>query len=65
VVNRWEDTQRPFHAPSQPGDGLDVLARGVDSYKLTIITARLTAVRTDGSLVERIQEVPVRINPFK
>jgi hypothetical protein len=64
VVNRWEDPQRPFHAPSQPGDGLEVFARRIDAPQETCFTARLEATAVDGKRIERTLNVPVRINPY-
>jgi hypothetical protein len=63
-VNRWEDPQRPFHAPSQPGEGLEVLARRIETAQETVFTARLSATTVDGQRVERSLNVPVKLIPF-
>jgi hypothetical protein len=64
VVLRWEDSQRPFHAPSQPGEGLDVLARRIETTHETVFVACLSAKTSDGERIERTLNIPVKIIPF-
>jgi hypothetical protein len=63
IINRWEDIQAPFHAPSQPGDGLKVFARGLDVPRETCLTACLNAISADGQRLERRVNVPITILP--
>jgi hypothetical protein len=60
---RWDDPKRPFHAPSQPGDGLEVYARRIEQAHTATFVARLAATTADGHAIERRLEVPVKIIP--
>jgi hypothetical protein len=64
VVNRWEDLKRPFHIPSQPGPGLEVFTRQLDSLCSVNFTAIFTAASPQGTIIERCLEIPVKIIPY-
>lgn len=56
----WGDATRPFHAPSQPGDGLILRAAGGGAQNDVIFTVELSARRADGSALARKLAVPIR-----
>ena len=64
VVNNWENTRRPFHAPSQPGAGMEIFARRIIKIHEVVFTARLTATAVDGRRIERSLDTPVKIIPY-
>jgi len=64
IINRWEDTRFPFHAPSQPGEGLTVNARRINDLYETRLIASLTAHAADGQNFVRQVSIPVKIVPY-
>jgi len=63
LLTSWSDSARPFHAPSQPGDGLTLRARDVDAPQEVAFAAELSATASDGREVHKRLTIPVRITP--
>ncbi len=55
----WGDPTRPFHAPSQPGDGLILHIEGGAPQEDVTFTIGLSARRADGSILTRQLVVPI------
>ena len=60
----WNAPDRPFHAPSQPGEGLTLYAAGIPEPVTAVFAAELHTVAADGREVRRSLAVPVVVIPY-
>jgi hypothetical protein len=66
IHSGWSDATRPFHAASQPGQGLTIATPDVDTESSLLFSADLTArLSTNDGLIVRHLDIPVRLVPHR
>jgi hypothetical protein len=53
----------PFHAPSQPAEGLDLVSRHLETPFHVSFVAELRAMTSAGDQVNQYLTIPVRVAP--
>jgi hypothetical protein len=61
---QWDDPNRPFHEPSQPGDGWLLRTPDIDAPFEVKMQARLSVTTSQGEEIHRTLIIPVNIIPY-
>jgi len=63
LVPSWHTNTVPFHANTQPGQGLTLVASGIDHPLHATFETTLSAITGTGTTIERHLTVPILIVP--